>query len=61
MFRKKINIQHLLFKNVAVKIRYRGFETHTRNVTLPRFTSRLEDLKKVAMDLVLPFLLSSRK
>ncbi len=38
--------QKLLFKTVTVKIRYQGFETHTKAKTLPRLTNRVEDLKK---------------
>jgi DNA polymerase IV (archaeal DinB-like DNA polymerase) len=32
--------QKLLFKTVTVKIRYQGFETHTKSKTLPRPTNR---------------------
>ncbi len=53
--------QHLLFKTVTVKIRYQGFETHTKSKTLPRLTNRVEDLKKTAKELLLPYLLSNRK
>ncbi len=48
--------QKLLFKTVTVKIRYQGFETHTKSKTLPRFTNRVEDLKKTARELLLPYL-----
>ena len=44
--------QHLLFKTVTVKIRYQGFETHTRSKTLPFLTNRLRDLQKTANELL---------
>jgi DNA polymerase IV (DinB-like DNA polymerase) len=43
---------HLLFKTVTVKIRYKGFETHTRSKTLPFLTNRLRDLQKTANELL---------
>jgi DNA polymerase IV (DinB-like DNA polymerase) len=53
--------QKLLFKTVTVKIRYQGFETHTKGKTLPRLTNRVEDLKKTAKELLLPYLEADRK
>ena len=53
--------QKLLFKTVTVKIRYQGFETHTKSKTLPRLTNRVEDLKKTAKELLLPYTGSDRK
>jgi DNA polymerase IV (DinB-like DNA polymerase) len=53
--------QKLLFKTVTVKIRYQGFETHTKSKTLPRLTNRLEDLKKTAKELLLPYMSAERK
>jgi DNA polymerase IV (archaeal DinB-like DNA polymerase) len=53
--------QKLLFKTVTVKIRYKGFETHTRGKTLPMLTNRVEDLKKTAKELLLPYLGVDRK
>ncbi|MGD6853259.1 MAG: DNA polymerase IV [Candidatus Bathyarchaeia archaeon] len=53
--------QKLLFKTVTVKIRYQGFETHTKSKTLPRLTNRVEDLKKTAKELLLPYLGTERK
>ncbi len=44
--------QQLLFKTVTVKIRYQGFETHTRSKTLPFLTNRLHDLQKTANELL---------
>jgi len=58
---KETAYQQLLFKTVTVKIRYQGFETHTKSKTLPRLTKRLEDLKKTSKELLLPYLRSDRK
>jgi DNA polymerase IV (archaeal DinB-like DNA polymerase) len=52
--------QKLLFKTVTIKIRYQGFETHTKSKTLPHLTNRVVDLKKTAKELLLPYL-SGRK
>jgi DNA polymerase IV (DinB-like DNA polymerase) len=53
--------QHLLFKTVTVKIRYQGFETHTRSKTLPFLTNRLRDLQKTANELLFTNLRKDRK
>jgi DNA polymerase IV (archaeal DinB-like DNA polymerase) len=53
--------QHLLFKTVTVKIRYQGFETHTRGKTLPFLTNRLRDLQKTASELLFANLHKNRK
>ena len=53
--------QHLLFKTVTVKIRYQGFETHTRSKTLPFLTNRLRDLQKTANELLFINLRKDRK
>jgi DNA polymerase IV (archaeal DinB-like DNA polymerase) len=53
--------QHLLFKTVTVKIRYQGFETHTRSKTLPFLTNRLGDLQKTANELLFANLRKDRK
>ncbi len=58
---KEIAEQKLLFKTVTVKIRYQGFETHTKSKTLPRLTNRVEDLKKITKELLLPYVGSNRK
>ena len=58
---KETAYQKLLFKTVTVKIRYQGFETHTKSKTLPRLTNRVEDLKKTAKELLLPYIGSDRK
>ena len=43
-------------RTVTVKVRYRGFETHTRSRTLDRFTTDPGVIGRVAGDLLLPFL-----
>lgn len=53
--------QKLLFKTVTVKIRYQGFETHTKSKTMPRLTNRVEDLKKTAKELLQSYIRSDRK
>jgi DNA polymerase IV (DinB-like DNA polymerase) len=53
--------QHLLFKTVTVKIRYQGFETHTRSKTLPFLTNRLRDLQKTANELLFTYFQKNRK
>jgi DNA polymerase IV (DinB-like DNA polymerase) len=57
---KEATEQKLVFKTVTVKIRYQGFETHTKSKTLLRPTNRVEDLKKTAKELLLPYM-SERK
>lgn len=58
---KQTTNQNLLFKTVTVKIRYQGFETHTKSKTLPRQTNRLQDLKKTAKQLLLPYMRPDKK
>jgi DNA polymerase IV (archaeal DinB-like DNA polymerase) len=53
--------QHLLFKTVTIKIRYQGFETHTRSKTLPFLTNRLRDLQKTANELLFTNLQKDRR
>ncbi len=53
--------QHLLFKTVTVKIRYQGFETHTRSKTLLFLTNQLRDLQKTANELLFSNLRKDRK
>ena len=43
-------------RTVTVKVRYRGFQTHTRSRTLPRFTGDPETIRRAAAVLLLPFL-----
>jgi len=48
--------ENLRCRTVTVKVRYRGFETHTRSLTLDRFTIDPGVIGRVAGDLLLPFL-----
>mgnify|MGYP000975961525 CR=1 FL=1 len=43
-------------RTVTVKVRYRGFETHTRSRTLERFTGDPGTIRRAASGLLLPFL-----
>jgi DNA polymerase IV (DinB-like DNA polymerase) len=43
-------------RNVTVKVRYRGFQTHTRSRTLERFTADPGVIRRAASGLLLPFL-----
>ena len=43
-------------RTVTVKVRYRGFQTHTRSRTLERFTADPGVIRRAASDLLLPFL-----
>ncbi|KAF5060494.1 DNA polymerase IV 1 [anaerobic digester metagenome] len=43
-------------RTVTVKVRYRGFQTHTRSRTLPRFTADPAALRQAASGLLDPFL-----
>jgi len=45
---------------LTVKIRYQGFETHSRQTTLRQSTGNLERLKAAAGDLLAPFLEDGR-
>jgi len=58
---KEIVEQNFFFKTVTVKVRYENFETHTLSKTLPFMTSRLQDLKKTARELVQGYLRPERK
>ncbi|MEM2546353.1 MAG: DNA polymerase IV, partial [Candidatus Bathyarchaeia archaeon] len=53
--------QNFHFKTVTVKVRYENFETHTHSKTLPFITSRLEDLKKTAKELLQEYLRLDKK
>jgi DNA polymerase IV (DinB-like DNA polymerase) len=58
---REASAQRLFFKTVTVKVRYANFETHTRSKTLPFMTSRVQDLKKTAKDLLQAYLRQGRK
>ncbi len=52
---------HLLFRKVGVKIRFQGFETHTRESTLPSLVKDQETLWKEALGLLKWFRSRARK
>ncbi|KLK89044.1 DNA polymerase IV [Methanoculleus sediminis] len=51
-----LRAESLRCRTVTVKVRYRGFQTHTRSRTLPRFTSDPGTIRRAASGLLLPFL-----
>lgn len=53
--------QHFFFKTVTLKIRFQDFETHTNSKTLQFMTNRREDLTKIAIELLTPYIRSGRK
>ena len=53
--------QRLFFRTVTVKVRYENFETHTHSKTLPSMSNRLQDLNKVAAELIHAYLWPERK
>ena len=53
--------QNLFFKTATVKVRYENFETHTHGKTMPLATNRLQDLQKMARELLQVYLKSNRK
>ncbi|MGQ9552220.1 MAG: DNA polymerase IV [Candidatus Bathycorpusculaceae bacterium] len=58
---KDVLRQNLCFKTVTIKVRYENFETHTRSKTLPFMTNRLQDLGKIAKELLQGHLRPERK
>jgi len=58
---KELDENKFLFKTVTITVRYENFETHTHSKTLPFLTSRLEDIKKTANELLQPYLRPQRK
>jgi DNA polymerase IV (DinB-like DNA polymerase) len=58
---KELDENKFLFKTVTITVRYENFETHTHSKTLPFLTSRLEDIKKTANELLQPYLRPNRK
>lgn len=52
---------HLLFRKVGVKIRFQGFETHTRESTLPSLANDQGTLWKEALGLLKRFRSRARK
>jgi len=58
---KDVLRQNLYFKTVTVKVRYENFETHTHSKTLPFFTNRLQDLNRIARELLEAYFRPDRK
>jgi DNA polymerase IV (DinB-like DNA polymerase) len=58
---KELDQNHFLFKTVTITVRYENFETHTHSRTLPFLTSRFEDIKKTAHELLQLYLRPERK
>lgn len=58
---REVKEYNFLFKTVTVTVRYENFETHTHSKTLAFLTNRLEDFKKVAHELIEPYLRPERK
>ncbi|MFA6093863.1 MAG: DNA polymerase IV [Elusimicrobiota bacterium] len=48
-------------RTITVKVRYEGYETHSRQTTLRLPTARLDQLERAALDLADPFLRAGRK
>lgn len=51
-----LRVEDLRCRTVTVKVRYRGFQTHTRSRTLPRFTADPVVIRQAASGLLEPFL-----
>jgi DNA polymerase IV (DinB-like DNA polymerase) len=56
-----VSKQNFFFKTVTVRVRYENFETHTHSKTLFFITNRLQDLKKMAKELMRTYLRPDRK
>ncbi len=53
---RTLRAEGLRCRTVTVKVRYRGFQTHTRSKTLPRFTADPAAIRQAASGLLEPFL-----
>jgi DNA polymerase IV (DinB-like DNA polymerase) len=51
----RVQSAHMLFRKVGVKVRFRGFETHTRETMLPTFSSDKATLLREARTLLRSF------
>ncbi|MBI2084384.1 MAG: DNA polymerase IV [Candidatus Aenigmarchaeota archaeon] len=60
-FHPELSSSGMQFKTVNLKVRYENFETHTRANTLGHYSNDMETIKKVARNLIQPFLDSGRK
>jgi nucleotidyltransferase/DNA polymerase involved in DNA repair len=54
--RAQLAASGFLFKNVTIKVRFEGFETHTRSRTLKHYTDDLHAIKDTAWEMFKPFL-----
>lgn len=52
---ERVRSSHVLFRKVGVKVRFRGFETHTREAKLPSFSNDEAAIVKEAKRLLRPF------
>jgi DNA polymerase IV (DinB-like DNA polymerase) len=57
---KEITDRDLMFKTVAIKIRFQNFETHTHARTLPFPANSLKSLVESAKELITPFMRQER-
>lgn len=53
--------EEVVFKQVAIKVRFENFETHTRQYALPEFSNKFYEIKTKARELMSPFLKKERK
>jgi DNA polymerase IV (DinB-like DNA polymerase) len=58
---RELTASNFTFKTITIKIRYSNFRTHTHGKTLPFFTDRIKDIRKVAQDLLQAYLRPNRK
>jgi DNA polymerase IV (archaeal DinB-like DNA polymerase) len=52
---ERVRSSHVLFRKVGIKVRFRGFETHTREARLPSFSNDEGAILKEARTLLRPF------
>ncbi len=58
---KRASNENFLFRNVAIKIRFSGFETHTRSKSLNVHSDSIDTLENVALSLLSEFEGSEKK
>jgi DNA polymerase IV (DinB-like DNA polymerase) len=52
---ERVRSSHMVFRKVGIKIRFRGFETHTREARLPTYSGDTETILKEARSLMRSF------
>ena len=57
----RVESEHYLFRNIGIKIRFTGFETHTRSKSLSSHSSSFEILARECEKLLSEFYESERK